>query len=49
MPKVVFVADLFADDYTGGAELTTEALIEACPFEHIKIHAKDLDMEFLKR
>ena len=42
MTKVVFVADLFADQYIGGAELTTEALIEACPFEYIKINSKDV-------
>tara|TARA_R110000851_G_scaffold107051_1_gene227020 strand:+ start:12917 stop:14896 length:1980 start_codon:yes stop_codon:yes gene_type:complete len=29
--NVVFVADLFAEDYAGGAELTTDALIESAP------------------
>ena len=29
--NIVFVADLFAEDYAGGAELTTEALIGAAP------------------
>jgi len=26
---VIFVADLFASDYNGGAELTSQALIDA--------------------
>jgi glycosyltransferase involved in cell wall biosynthesis len=29
--NVVFVADLFAEDYAGGAELTTDAIIGAAP------------------
>ena len=29
--NVVFVADLFAEDYAGGAELTTKAIIESAP------------------
>ena len=47
MTKIVFVADLFAEQYVGGAELTTEALIEACPFEYIKINSKDVTLETL--
>ena len=49
MTKVVFVADLFADQYVGGAELTTEALIEACPFEYVKINSKDVTLETLQK
>ncbi len=48
MSKVVFVADLFANQFIGGAELTTEALIEACPFESIKVNAKDVTIETLQ-
>ena len=47
--KIVFVADLFAEDYAGGAELTTEALIEKSPFEIIKVHARNLNLETLER
>jgi len=47
MAKVVFVADLFLEQYPGGAELTTEALIEACPFEHVKISTKDVTIQTL--
>jgi len=45
--KVVFVADLFAEDYVGGAELTTQALIDECPFPYMKIRSKDLNMSLL--
>ena len=49
MTKIVFVADVFVEQYSGGAELTTEALIEACPFEYIKINSKDVTLETLHR
>ena len=49
MTKVVFVADLFADQYVGGAELTTQALIEACPFEYKKFNSKDVTIETLQK
>ena len=42
---VVFVSDAFTEDYVGGAELTTEALIESSPFETFKLHAKNVNME----
>ena len=47
MTKIVFVSDFFADQIVGGAELTTQALIEACPFEYIKINSKDVTIETL--
>ena len=45
MAKVVFVADLFQEDYLGGAELTTGAIIESCPFEYVKFRTKEVTME----
>lgn len=45
---IVFVADLFVEDYVGGAELTTEALIGSCPFKVFRLHSKDVSMELLK-
>jgi glycosyltransferase involved in cell wall biosynthesis len=45
--KVVFVADLFAEDYVGGAELTTQALIDECPLSYMKIRSKDLNIPLL--
>jgi glycosyltransferase involved in cell wall biosynthesis len=47
--KIVFVADLFAENYSGGAELTTEALIQKSPFDVIKIHARNLTMDTLQK
>jgi glycosyltransferase involved in cell wall biosynthesis len=47
--QVVFVADMFVEDYTGGAELTTEALISSSPFSIYKLHSKDLTMELLQQ
>ena len=44
----IFIADLFAEDYAGGAELTTEALIEASPHPVIKKRAHDLDIKFME-
>ena len=46
---VVFVSDAFTEDYVGGAELTTEALIESSPFETFKLHAKNVNMELLEQ
>lgn len=48
--NVVFVADLFADDYAGGAELTTEALIDSAPkdIKVFKIRASELTEKILE-
>jgi glycosyltransferase involved in cell wall biosynthesis len=45
---VVFVADLFAEDYEGGAELTTEALITSSPLKVQKVRSKDVSLTLLK-
>ena len=47
MKSVIFVADLFINDYVGGAELTTEALLEASPdtLEVRKLHCQALTQE----
>ena len=46
--KIVFVSDMFAADYTGGAELTFQALIDSCPTEYDKVHAKDVTIQVLE-
>lgn len=46
--QIVFVADLFVEDYVGGAELTSEALIKSSPFKVFKLHSKDVKMETLE-
>lgn len=45
---IVFVADMFLSDYAGGAELTTEALIESSPLNVFKVHSKFITMELLQ-
>ena len=48
MKKILFVSDLFVEDYIGGAELTTEALIESSNEADItvrKIRCKDVKKE----
>lgn len=46
--RFVFVADLFASDYVGGAELTSQALIDSCPEPIEKVRSKDLTVEILE-
>jgi hypothetical protein len=40
--EVIFVADLFVDDYVGGAELTSEALIKTSPYRVFKLKCSDV-------
>ena len=47
--QIVFVADLFVEDYVGGAELTSEALISECPLKIEKIKSQDVTMEILRQ
>ena len=46
--EIVLVADLFAEEYLGGAELTTEALYKASPLKVHKIHSKNVTMKTLE-
>ncbi len=47
--QVVWVSDLFVEDYVGGAELTSEALIKSSPFNVYKLHSKDVTMALLEQ
>jgi hypothetical protein len=47
--KVIFVSDMFVEDYTGGAELTSEALIKASPIEVFKLRSRDVTMTLLQQ
>jgi glycosyltransferase involved in cell wall biosynthesis len=47
--EVIFVADLFAEDYAGGAELTSEALIQESPYKVQKLHSRDLSLAALSQ
>jgi glycosyltransferase involved in cell wall biosynthesis len=46
--KIIFVADLFAEDYVGGAELTSQALIDASPFQLFKLHSRDVTQNLIQ-
>lgn len=46
---VIFVSDMFIEDYVGGAELTTEALVEAAPLKVFKLHSKDVTLDLLQQ
>jgi glycosyltransferase involved in cell wall biosynthesis len=46
--EIVFVADAFAADYIGGAELTSEALIEKSPFKLFKLHSRNVTREMIR-
>ena len=47
--KIIFVSDLFIEDYRGGAELTTEAFIRSMPIMHqaAKINCSKLTKEII--
>lgn len=47
--QVIFVSDLFVEDYVGGAELTTQALIDSCDLSYHKIRSKDLRSSHIQR
>jgi len=47
--QIVFVSDLFVDQYSGGAELTTEALIEKCPVPYQKVLSRDISIDVLEQ
>ena len=46
---VVFVADLFTDEYSGGAELTTEALFGTSPYKTFKLKSNELSQELIQQ
>ena len=47
--NIIFVADMFAEDYEGGAELTTQALIESSRMNVIKIRSQNVTLELLQK
>ena len=52
MKKIVFVSDLFIDNYRGGAELTTAAIMTAAPknkFSLVKIHSQHVNGEVVDK
>ena len=45
---VIFVSDFFVEDYVGGAELTTQALIDSSPLVVSKLHSNNINLETLE-
>lgn len=45
----IVVADLFAEDYAGGAELTLDALLSEKIGECKKVHSAQVDLDFVQR
>ncbi len=46
--RFIFVSDLFVEDYVGGAELTSQALIDSCPLPIETIKSKDVNLKSLE-
>lgn len=47
--QVIFVSDMYVSDYPlGGAELTTEAIIEKSPYKVFKLHSASLTEKIVK-
>jgi hypothetical protein len=51
MKKIIFLADLYSKDYIGGAELTTDAIIEDCTenYEIERIYCSKLTKELIEK
>jgi len=47
--EIIFVSDMFLEDYVGGAELTTEALISESPFKVQKILSRNVNLATLQQ
>lgn len=45
---IVIVADMFASDYAGGAELTTQALIDSSQFDITLVRSADVTLDLLE-
>ncbi len=46
---VVFVADMFLEDYGGGAERTTEALFEVSPYKTCKLKSSEVTQDLIQQ
>jgi len=45
---IIFVSDFFVDQILGGAELTSEALIESSPFKVFKLNSHNVTLDLLE-
>ena len=46
---IIFVADLYKKDYGGGAELTTDAIVQDCPYEYKTLYSSELTKEIINQ
>ena len=46
---VIFVADIFRDEYAGGGELTTDALLQTTPYKTHCIKSSDLNADLIQQ
>ena len=46
---VVFVSDMFTSDHVGGAEMTTDALIDSSPYNVFRLHSSDVNNDTLEQ
>mgnify|MGYP001409325436 CR=1 FL=1 len=49
MSEIIFVADLFLEEYGGGAERTTEALFDVAPYNTYKLKSSDITKETIQQ
>lgn len=47
--EVIFVQDFFAKELVGGAELTSDAIIKACPKKLFEVHSHSLTENLVKK
>lgn len=47
--EVIFVQDFFAKELVGGAELTSDAIIKACPKKLFELHAHSITETMIKK
>ena len=47
--QIVFVSDLFSSDHIGGAELTSDALIDSSPYNVFRLHSRDVNEKILSQ
>lgn len=47
--EVIFVADLFREEYAGGGELTTDALLQTAPYKTHCLKSSDLNADLIQQ
>jgi glycosyltransferase involved in cell wall biosynthesis len=46
--QIIFVSDMFVKDYVGGAELTTQALIDASPYKIFCVNSSRVNQKLIR-